>query len=280
MDHLTVRSWQERDGHEGVRDAWLASREALVGRDWSQVAGTCGLCGSSRGFVLTESMDPRQPDIREGLLCRECRHNSRIRSSLRLLLDQLESLDHPPAVYLTEQVTGTFIWLQRHLRGTLLGSEFEPSFLKRMALTRRFHQAGGKGTVEYQDVTKLNFADASLDAIASFEVFEHVPDYRTAVSEFARVLKPGGTCVATFPFTDGPDTITRALVDEEGEVRHLLEPEYHGDPISGGVLCFYHFGWDVLDVFRSAGFSDVRMVMPCGLEHGLFYGLWTLVATR
>lgn len=280
MTPPSFSSWQQRDGHDDVRDAWLASQRFKAECDWSHITGTCTLCGSLDGFVLAEGADPVRPDTREALLCRACRSNSRIRAALPLMLDYLGRLEHEPTVYLTEQVTGTFIWLQQHLRGTLLGSEFEPDPGKRMALTRHFHRAGGVGTVEFQDVTGLTFPEASLDAIASFEVFEHVPDYRAAASEFARTLRPGGVCVATFPFTDGPETIVRARIDDRGNVQHLLEPEYHGDPISGGVLCFYHFGWDVIDVFRDAGFSDVRMVMPCDPGQGLLYGLWTLVATR
>ena len=47
----------------------------------------------------------------------------------------------------------------------------------------------------------------------------------------------------------------RAIIDN-GEVRHLLEPEYHGNPISSeGCLCFQHFGWSVLDDLKKVGFS-------------------------
>jgi len=41
-----------------------------------------------------------------------------------------------------------------------------------------------------------------------------------------------------------------------------MEREYHGDPISEkGVLCFTIFGWEILDEFREAGFSDVYSVL-------------------
>lgn len=140
--------------------------------------------------------------------------------------------------------------------------------------------AGGSGEVDFEDVTRLSFADASLDAVVSFDVLEHVPDYERALSEFARVLRPGGTLIATFPFTDTAETVVRAGIDDDGNVFHLLEPEYHGDPISGGVLCFHHFGWDILEVARRAGFAQARMMMPWAPEQGLLYGLWMLVATR
>ncbi|MCU4121185.1 hypothetical protein [Variovorax sp. N23] len=32
---------------------------------------------------------------------------------------------------------------------------------------------------------------------------------------------------------------------------------YHGDPLGGsGVLCYIHFGWDMLEQARAAGFRD------------------------
>lgn len=37
-------------------------------------------------------------------------------------------------------------------------------------------------------MTKLSFEDGELDLVISYDVLEHVPDYRKAISEFARVL--------------------------------------------------------------------------------------------
>ena len=281
---MTLFSFNRRDtrvDHPGLRDAWIASEQLKTTCDWSALPGTCSVCEADAGFALSVHANPEQPDPRESLVCRSCNLNSRVRAGLQLLNEHLpRGSTAPPVVYVTEQVTPTFLWLQRHLQVTLRGSEYQPDPHKLAELTRVFQDAGGIGEVEFQDITRLGFGDGSLDAIVSFDVLEHVPDYHAAIHEFARALRPGGTCVATFPFTDGPDTIVRARLDRNGGIEHLLEPEYHGDPISGGVLCYYHFGWDVLDVFRATGFSDARMIMPWGHEQGCFYGLWTLVATR
>lgn len=50
------------------------------------------------------------------------------------------------------------------------------------------------------DITRIPVEDASFDAILCSEVFEHIPDAITAVREFARILKPGGTLLITAPF--------------------------------------------------------------------------------
>ena len=50
------------------------------------------------------------------------------------------------------------------------------------------------------DITRIPVDDASFDAILCTEVFEHIPDAISAVREFARILKPGGTLLITAPF--------------------------------------------------------------------------------
>lgn len=49
------------------------------------------------------------------------------------------------------------------------------------------------------DATRLPFADGAFDAVFSSEVIEHIPDWRAAVTEMARVLAPGGRLVITTP---------------------------------------------------------------------------------
>jgi len=51
--------------------------------------------------------------------------------------------------------------------------------------------------------TSLPFADASFDVTCSFKVLAHVPDIAKALSEMARVTRPGGHVIAEFynPFS-------------------------------------------------------------------------------
>lgn len=45
----------------------------------------------------------------------------------------------------------------------------------------------------------LPFRDAAFDFVVSFEVIEHLPDYRALLSEARRVLKPGGIFLVSTP---------------------------------------------------------------------------------
>ena len=45
---------------------------------------------------------------------------------------------------------------------------------------------------------ELEFPDGTFDLVYSFHALEHIPDYKAAISEMRRVLKPGATyCIGT-----------------------------------------------------------------------------------
>jgi hypothetical protein len=71
------------------------------------------------------------------------------------------------------------------------------------------------------------------------------------------------------PFGPGrADTLVRARKLADGSVRHLLEPEYHRIPTAPdrGILCYYHFGWDMLDALRRAGAREAGVVTYYSFE--------------
>ena len=92
-------------------------------------------------------------------------------------------------------------------------------------------------------------------------------DYRAAVREFYRVLDAGGQLVISVPFSDKYETLVRATVDDEGNIKHLVEPCYNGDPLSSeGVLSFYDFGMELLDEMREAGFQECFLGSPAACQ--------------
>jgi len=50
------------------------------------------------------------------------------------------------------------------------------------------------------DLSRLPFADGSIDGVISEAVLEHVPDPAAHVAEIRRVLRPGGRVLCFFPF--------------------------------------------------------------------------------
>jgi SAM-dependent methyltransferase len=128
--------------------------------------------------------------------------------------------------------------------------------------------------VQHEDVTRLSFESDSLDLIISNDVFEHIPNPKTAFTECARVLRTGGVMLATLPFhVDVDSSITRASI-ADGELVNLLPLMYHGNPVSsGGSLVFTDFGWDVIEHLKQAGFSEVTIKCYSSAEFGHFGGV-------
>lgn len=192
-----------------------------------------------------------------------CCHECGLVSRMRALFDLLRSVDDSArSVYVAERVTASYPLFER-LYPEVVGSEFLGDDHER---GRNYAHASGVD-VRHEDMTALTFADDEFDLVVTQDVFEHIPDFDAAFEECRRVLRPGGRLVFTVPFfANQPTTEIRATVDDAGNVEHLLAPEIHGNPIGEGSLCFQHFGWDLLDAVRNAGFGEARA--------NLYWGPW------
>jgi SAM-dependent methyltransferase len=185
---------------------------------------------------------------------------------MRATVHLLEHLLSPPKeslIYVTEQTTPMFACLASTYPN-LVGSEFLGSMVP-------YGTANPNG-VRNESITKLTFQSHTFDFILSFDVFEHVPDYLTALRECLRCLKSRGALMFTVPFDPArSDTLVVAVVHCNGDVQHLVTPEYHGDPLcSAGCLSYYTFGWELLDQIRNIGFSSVSAIIFWSLKFAYF----------
>jgi SAM-dependent methyltransferase len=86
---------------------------------------------------------------------------------------------------------------------------------------------GSMGAPVNGDATLLPFADASFDRVIAAEVLEHIPADEQAITELARVLRPGGTMAVTVP----------AWLAER--ICWALSDEYHAPFVPGGHVRIY-----------------------------------------
>jgi SAM-dependent methyltransferase len=261
LDVSTVKTFAEyRQCLESVtknHERWLRSKWLGGKTDHDRLRGYCGVCRAWTRFAvghdLSSEFEGRAvPWWRETVTCPACLLNTRMRLSVHLFEDHLNPA--PGArIYLTEQTTSLYARIARRFPHAI-GSEFLRDGTPR-------GETNGAG-IRREDLTALTFPDASFDFIVSLEVLEHVPDYKAALRECARVLSPSGTLLLTAPFHGREQNLIRARIGQNGEIEHLEPPEYHGDPLSSeGCLCFYHFGWELLGDLRGAGFREVAAFM-------------------
>jgi len=114
------------------------------------------------------------------------------------------------------------------------------------------------GSLALASVTDLPFSNDSLDGIVSIETLEHVEDLSSALSEFARCIKPNGYLLLTMPsvtlrsWWDMHRTGQPVYCSEEQHVRELAAV-----PIHGFKHRFHTFRW-LENQLNGAGFLVKR----------------------
>src|SRR6266566_1299284 len=124
--------------------------------------------------------------------------------------------------------------------GSVLGIDMNHAMIDEAR--RRTADLGGAVRCQVGDVQRLEPGDAEVDGVRTERVLMYVPDQQRAVSELARVVRPGGRVVA-FELDYGA-----TLVDlpDQGTARHVLDwlaaaqdaerAGYHSDTFVGMIV--------------------------------------------
>jgi ubiquinone/menaquinone biosynthesis C-methylase UbiE len=64
--------------------------------------------------------------------------------------------------------------------------------VEQIQIARNMHPENAHLHYRVEDAANLSFQDASFDLVLSQNVFHHIPEWKTATKEIARVLKAGG----------------------------------------------------------------------------------------
>jgi ubiquinone/menaquinone biosynthesis C-methylase UbiE len=115
--------------------------------------------------------------------------------------------------------------------------------------------AGAEADVKEGDALALPFADGEFDRIVAAEVLEHIPADIQAITELARVLRPGGTLAVSVPRWL-PEIICWQLSDD-----------YHNTP--GGHIRIYS-DKELIGKLSNAGLEFEGK----GYAHGLHSPYW------
>ena len=178
-----------------------------------------------------------------------------------LLTVDLERLDIQPGHLLLDAGCGE----GRHCFGSLsrgasvvgLDLDFDSMRDASRNLRQRGDEHGRLAEMAQGDAFHLPFADATFDRIICSEVMEHVHDYRGALSELARVAKPGAKIAVTIPTATSEHLYLR------------LGDEYFESP--GGHIRIFK-PRELAEGMAAAGFDAVG----CGFAHGFHTPYWVL----
>jgi SAM-dependent methyltransferase len=178
-----------------------------------------------------------------------------------LLTVDLERLDIQPGHLLLDAGCGE----GRHCFGSLsrgasvigLDLDFDSIRDASKNLRQRGDEHGRLAEMAQGDAFHLPFADATFDRIICSEVMEHVHDYRGALSELARVAKPGAKIAVTIPTATSEHLYLR------------LGDEYFESP--GGHIRIFK-PRELAEGMAAAGFDAVG----CGFAHGFHTPYWVL----
>ena len=120
--------------------------------------------------------------------------------------------------------------------------------------------------LQREDLTRLSFPDASFDYVLCWGVLMHVPDVGRAVSELARVLKPGGRLVVSEGNMNSLEAsslrlLKGALGKEKAEVKETPAGVEFWFERGGGALVTRqaNMGW-LVGSFESHGVALTRRV--------------------
>lgn len=236
------------------------------GQLYFYVPGFCIACNRKSLFLVDgqfggEVVDGAlMPNWRERMECKYCHMNNRQRLIVGLILQKV--VNKSLSIYFMEQVTPIFQWAQKNLGKDhrIIGSEY-----------LGYEYQGGKiiNGIQHENIEKLSFEDNEFDLIISNDVFEHVPNPSIAFKECSRVLKLEGEMLATIPFYDNLEYSVKRARIENNEVQYLLEPQFHGNPLSEkGSLVFNDFGWDLLATIKLNGFKNSNIELFLSEKYG------------
>jgi hypothetical protein len=276
LEGISIRDFAEYQNHlvtarEVNELRYKYELSLLKGANETVANGFCYVCQRYVDFLIDFNHSSghydgniRIPNWRERLVCPSCQLNNRTRACIHFLNESL-LCKKAHSIYITEHVTPLYAMLTSRYPD-LTGSEYLGDKIPLGSINEQ--------GVRNESITRLSFNDNSYDFILSFDVFEHVPEFPKALRECLRCLNKGGTLLFTVPFINTlEDNLVRATIDTNGDTIHLLEPEYHGDPVNdAGCLCYYHFGWNLLEEMRAVGFFEVKAHLYWSEHYGYLGG--------
>jgi len=232
----------------------------------------CNICGKQASAPIDALVNREAPS------CYHCYSSKRFRSLMAALSEQL----HGEIIPLTKFPK------QKHITGIgMSDSKVYATPLGRIfSYTNTFYHKKPR-----LDITSIGpELNESIDFVISSDVFEHVPPpVGQAFANLHRLLKPGGICILSVPYTDSGETLEHfpelydfKLVRDKGTMRLLNKTRdganqvfenlsFHGG--GGATLEMRLFSKpSLMELLANANFTDIKFYDMDIPKHGILLG--------
>lgn len=134
-----------------------------------------------------------------------------------------------------------------------------------------------------ENLEQLTFADNTFDVFLTQDILEHVMDPEAAFREIGRVLKPGGAHIFTAPLQNRfKPSERRASLLDNGEIHHLKDPKYHGNPVNRaeGSLVVMDWGYDIASFIQEASGLTTIIIQIDDIDMGIRAELIEVIVSK
>lgn len=189
------------------------------------------------------------PNHSEGLSCPRCGSVARERVVYAAILDQFAPDSTSRRVDGNERLSGLRVLelspRAHRVRRRLYGRTFKSY------TSSDFDQSAHAGDIvlDLTDDVGIGQLLGTFDILIVCHVLEHIPDYRVAIRNTARLLSPNGKLFFQVPFLEP------SYLEGTGD-------EYHGD----NTLVYHRFGFDIIDDFAPS-FSSITLYLATQAPH-------------
>jgi SAM-dependent methyltransferase len=189
--------------------------------------------------------------LRESLFCRKCGTSARVRALTEAFLQdsRINHLDSSGVSGLAVQKNFSVLGVNQIGNSKRLSELLDEKF---NYIETTYEPESKFGLVvndrQNENVLDLTFQENTFDFVLHSDVLEHVPDWKTALSECFRVLKPNGKVVFTTPIHDYRRETDKSFTMLGTQIHSTGVEIYHGK--AGGIFSMIPAQKDFLEMYQ------------------------------
>lgn len=198
------------------------------------LSGVCNICCKTVEFDFRKN-------LRDSGICRNCLSMNRDRQIAYIVKKVLQI--EPTTSICAEHYENIRVLQIGHMNK--FGDIFSESQIVKTIFNTESDSGSFIGGIRCEDITRLTFSNKSFDFILTSDILEHVNRYESALSEIARVLKPGGAHIFCVPFDAHNHLNARYCFGYPNNESIWPNKQYHFDDDGTPIPLYQIFGYEL-----------------------------------